>query len=190
MIIISIDVGIRNLAYVIIEINCLNKHNIIEWNVIELCDKSEKASKTSNEKIGKSIYTQLDLILSNYNFDKILIENQIGQNAIKMKTIQGMITMYFIMKDYNIDNIISYNACHKLKPFIENRKTTYNERKKISKQITQCLCNTYYHNDIKEYYNTFKKKDDLADCLLQGLDYIKKNNYLDDNFYNDIKNKL
>ena len=187
MLIISIDVGIRNLAYVIIKVKELNIHNIIEWNVIELCDKKEKASSVLNEKIGYSIYTQFDDILNTYKFDKIIIENQIGKNAIKMKTIQGMITMYFIMKDYDINNIISYNACHKLKHFIENKKTTYNERKKISKEITKCLCEKYYDIDIMNYYNDFKKKDDLADCLLQALDFIKKKKLLENIFFYKIK---
>ena len=48
--------------------------------------------------------------LSTYDFDKIVIENQIGRNAIKMKTIQGMISMYFLMKGYTPDSICSYNA--------------------------------------------------------------------------------
>ena len=99
MLIISIDVGIRNLAYIIIKVEGLNKHNIIEWNVVELCNKDEKAAKVSNENIGKNIYREFNNLFTNYKFDKILIENQIGKNAIKMKSIQGMITMYFIMKE-------------------------------------------------------------------------------------------
>ena len=190
MLIISIDVGIRNLAYIIIKVEGLNKHNIIEWNVIELCNKDEKAAKVSNENIGKNIYREFNNLFTNYKFDKILIENQIGKNAIKMKSIQGMIIMYFIMKDYEINNILSYNACHKLKPFIDNKKTTYNERKKISKNITTCLCENYYDNDINNYYKDFKKKDDLADCLLQCLDFIKKNGNLNDFFYDNLKNKI
>ena len=187
MLILSIDVGIRNLAYIIIKVNALDKHEILRWDVIELCDKDEKASKVDNTKIGKNMHIKLDDILEGYNIDKILIENQIGQNAIKMKTIQGMLNMYFVMKNHELENIINYNAIHKLKPFID-KKTTYNERKKLSKEITKCLCENYYDDDICEYYKGFRKKDDLADCLLQGLDYIKKNKLLTEDFYNNIKN--
>ena len=188
MILLSIDVGIRNLAYVIIEVIDINRHKILEWDVLELCDKTVKASLVDNVTIGNNMKILMNERYNNYSFDKIIIENQIGQNAIKMKTIQGMINMYFIMNGYNNDHIINYNAVNKLKPFIEKgKKTTYSERKKLSKDITQKLCEKYYCSDILDYYIKFKKKDDLADCLLQCLDYIKKQNLNDESFYLFIK---
>lgn len=188
MIIISIDVGIRNLAYVIIEVIGLNDHKILEWDVLELCAKDVKASCVDNVVIGENMKILMNEKYSPYTFDKIIIENQIGQNAIKMKTIQGMINMYFIMNGYNQEQILNYNAVHKLKPFIEKgTKTTYAERKKMSKEITQQLCDKYYGSSMLEYYKNFKKKDDLADCLLQGLDYIKKQGLNDESFYLFIK---
>ena len=70
MLILSIDVGIRNLAYIIIKVNALDKHEILRWDVIELCDKDEKASKVDNTKIGKNMHIKLDDILEGYNIDK------------------------------------------------------------------------------------------------------------------------
>lgn len=191
MILLSIDVGIRNLAYILIQVHDVDHHIILKWDVLELIDSHEKASQVQNTFIGQSLCKQFDVILPDYAIDVILIENQIGQNAIKMKTIQGMINMYFVMRNYNIDNIINYNACHKLKPFLEkNQKTTYAERKKLSKTITQCLCKHYYDETMNTFYESFKKKDDLADCLLQGLDYIKKQDKLSCTFYENIQNLL
>lgn len=188
MYIISFDVGIRNLGFVIIQLDekNINQHTIDKWDVLELCDKNTKASSVDNIIIGMNMYKLLDELLSDYDFDVILIENQIGRNAIKMKTIQGMLNMYFVMRGYNNTNIINYNAVHKLKHFLKNKKTTYTERKKLSKQITEQLCKLYYGDEIFNYYKKFKKKDDLADCLLQCLDYIKKQKLLNDEFYNEI----
>ena len=98
MFILSIDVGIRNLAYVIVEVVNLDTHRIIKWDVLELIEPDEKAAMVDNTKIGLSLYKQLDEVLEGHHLDKILIENQIGQNAIKMKCIQGMINMYFVMR--------------------------------------------------------------------------------------------
>ncbi len=188
MYIISFDVGIRNLGYIIIEVNenLVNSHNIIKWDVLELCDKNTKASSVDNIIIGMNMYKLLDELLHTYKFDIILIENQIGRNAIKMKTIQGMLNMYFVMRDYDNNTIINYNAVHKLKHFLKNKKTTYAERKKLSKQITEKLCKIYYGEEMHTYYKKFKKKDDLADCLLQCLDYIKKQKLLNEEFYTEI----
>lgn len=191
MIILSIDVGIRNLAYIVIKLHDVDHHEILKWDVIELIEAHEKAGKVQNTCIGKSLCQQFDDILPQYSIDKIIIENQIGQNAIKMKSIQGMINMYFIMRNYDIENILNYNACHKLKPFIEkNQKTTYSERKKLSKTVTMCLCEHYYDTTMLDFYKSFKKKDDLADCLLQGLDYLKKQDKLSIEFYEKIKSFL
>jgi hypothetical protein len=83
---ISIDVGIKNLAYIIFD------KTIIEWKVIELCNTN--ASKANIIDIGKQLHEELSKL--NYNFKEAIIENQIGPNAIRMKSLQGMITMYFI----------------------------------------------------------------------------------------------
>ena len=190
MFILSIDVGIRNLAYVIIEVIDVDTHHITKWDVLELIEPDEKAAKVDNTKIGLSLYKQLDDVLEGHHLDKILIENQIGQNAIKMKCIQGMINMYFVMRQYDIETIINYNAVHKLKYFLKDAKTTYNERKKKSKEITQCLCKQYYGPEMYEYYFSFKKKDDLADCLLQAIDFIRKEKKLTDSFYETIYNEM
>ena len=187
MIIISFDVGIRNLAYSIINVNeeTVNAHNIIDWDVLDLCEKEKKACNVDNITIGINMMKKLDELLENFNIDKVIIENQIGQNAIKMKTVQGMLNMYFIMKGFNNDSIINYNAIHKLKRFLNGKKTTYNERKKLSKVITEKLCIIYYKDKLS-YFKSFKKKDDLADCLLQCIDYLKKLEYINDDFYSQI----
>ena len=56
-------------------------------------------------------------------------------------------------------------------------KTTYAERKKESIKITsKLLLDKFFINKWISHFNTHKKKDDLADSLLQGLWYIKTNN--------------
>jgi hypothetical protein len=171
---ISIDVGIKNLAYIIYD-----GENIVEWNVVELCDKKMNATKVNMIEIGIGLHKALETI--GPNIDTILIENQIGQNAIRMKSIQGMITYHYIEKGKT--NIIYWNPINKLKKYNLKEKKTYTQRKKDSIIITRLLLSEYFSN-FEQYFNSHKKKDDLADCFLQLIDYLDKENKLSDGFFN------
>ena len=109
-------------------------------------------------------------------FDHVIIENQVSPLANRMKTIQGMVTQYFVMK--NVPNIEYISSSNKLKNFIEKKKTTYNERKKIGVEVTGKLINEK-PGLVKweEFFKTHKKKDDLADSFLQGLWFLEKLKY-------------
>jgi len=142
--------------------------------------------------IGKSIRDNLDkldtFIFTNIDF--VLIENQISPIANRMNCIQGMISQYFIMK--NIDNILYISAANKLKKFIGTKKTTYNERKKLSVELTKnILLENIMDNSNKdkviEMFNKHKKRDDLADSFLQAIWFLSQDNNNILNLVNKIK---
>ena len=153
--------------------------------------KKSNASKIDLVTIGRNIQHRFDDILCDYllTIDTIIIENQIGPIANKMKTIQGMLSQYFIMKNNNI-SIDFISASNKLKDFIaldkekdkdkeKKDKMDYKERKKMGIQI----CSNFVSTDARfSSWNTFfskhQKKDDLSDCFLQGMWYIKHNKHL------------
>lgn len=125
--------------------------------------------------IGKNIKLKFDnLFLEEANIDYVIIENQISPIANRMKTIQGQIVQYFIMSGINIANIEFISASNKLKEFESDDKTEYKDRKKLGIAKTQEIVQ---HNEnfsnMLDYFNTHKKKDDLADSFLQGLWFIK-----------------
>lgn len=184
MLFLSIDVGIRNLAYVVIHIDD-DSSSIIDWNIMELCKPDENACKVDNVSIGIRMNERMLKLLDKFAFDKIIIENQIGQNAIKMKSVQSMLVMFFVTQNYEHGQIINYNAANKLKHFIGKKKTTYAERKKLSKQIAGEICLLQYA-DWAQFFQECKKKDDLADCLLQVLDYSTKNSHLPFSIYDEL----
>ena len=108
------------------------------------------------------------------SFDIILLENQISPIANRMKTIQGMLAQYFIDNgNYNIEFI---SASNKLKILNDNKKTTYNERKKLGVDFTKNLFIKNNLNTNLEFFCENKKKDDLSDCFLQGIYYLNLHN--------------
>jgi hypothetical protein len=170
----SIDVGIKNLAYIVYD-----GTKIVDWKVVEICDSKMNANHMNMVDLGKGLFKALETITD--KIDLILIENQIGQNAIRMKALQGMITLYFISKGkYDIQY---WNAGNKLKRFLKAKeKTTYTQRKKIGIKLTNFLLEEHFPEQI-EYFKTHKKKDDLADCFLQLFDYLGKNEKVKDEFF-------
>jgi hypothetical protein len=150
--------------------------------------------------IGKSLKRQLDTRESVVeDITDVVIENQISPIATRMKTIQGMLAQYFSMRFEN-SHIEFISSSNKLKLFrkedkekIEKEKpqkenlleipqkenlletqetSTYRENKKdgvfYCSQILQ-------KNPLLEQWRKCldaKKKDDFADCFLQGLWYM------------------
>tara|TARA_B100001057_G_scaffold473585_1_gene538224 strand:- start:920 stop:1738 length:819 start_codon:yes stop_codon:yes gene_type:complete len=142
----------------------------------EYFDKVKKINtKTINlVDYGKSLSKNMDKEIHGINIDILLIENQIGPLALRMKTLQGMIMQYFIERKCNIIKEIS--AFNKLKEFIKDKKTTYAERKKLSiLETSKYIQKNIEHSNWIDTFNSHKKKDDLADAFLQGLYYLKAN---------------
>ena len=107
----------------------------------------------------------------------VLIENQISPLANRMKTIQGMITQYFIMN--RVHDVIFVSSINKLKDFV-TESGDYNDRKKkgvlICKDIIMSSDN---FSEKAALLEKSKKKDDMADSFLQGLWYLRKYGYFE-----------
>ena len=122
-------------------------------------------------KLGIKIKEEYDKVFKDYKIDKVVIENQISPLANRMKALQAMITQYFI--DRNICDIHYISSINKLKEYDKNNEVkTYNERKKFAIEIVKSLLES--NNKIWiDNFNNNKKKDDMADTLLQVVYFIK-----------------
>ena len=122
---------------------------------------------------GRNLKEEFEKIFESITIDCVIVENQIGPLALRMKTLQGMIMQHFIEKGIPLVEEIS--ASNKLKEFIGNKKTTYSERKKSGIAITKKLISeTNNLHKWTEVFTKHKKQDDLADSFLQGRWYLKK----------------
>ena len=147
--------------------------NFIYNNYFQLIER-KNGNKINLINIGTNIQFHFDNILSDItSIEYVIIENQISPIANRMKNIQGMLVQYFIMNKVYIDQIEFVSACNKLKECDIKVKTKYSERKKIA--ISKCLEIIESDNSsFFDFYINHKKKDDLADCFLQGRWFIKE----------------
>lgn len=223
MIICSFDIGIRNLAYCILNDARRfsgNRFNIIDWNLIdlfadtpnkgleyncqEICKNNsvcksvasfynnkflcKRHSKTGDMKIFTTDSCNIaDLAfliikyLNNIDFsvcDEFIIEQQPKMAKEKMKNVSIIILNYFVTR-YQINNpkikISMINASNKLSiydgPFVSCTLKGQHERNKFyGKKYCEWLIR--HDKNSLTTYNKYSKKDDLADCFLQGAWYL------------------
>lgn len=154
-------------------VSLLNEH--IKKNSMDIIEKTN-ASEFNLVSIGKNIQSNFDMIFKDdiSTIQLVAIENQISPIANRMKTIQGMIAQYFIMKNNSI-HIEFISSANKLKSLDKGEKATYSDRKKMS--IVKCIEYMDQHSWLqkwKTFFTQHKKKDDLADSFLQGVYVIQR----------------
>lgn len=132
---------------------------------VPLANIGKNITKIFDEKFGSKV----DL-----HIDTVILENQLGKQAARMKSVQTMIAFWFTGK-YNpiIKNV---SAINKLREFaVEGEdELTYDERKaraieKTGEMITSVDSKWSEWCDM---FNQSKKKDDLSDSFLQGIWYL------------------
>ena len=136
----------------------------------EQVDKID-ASKLDIVTIGRNINHKLNIMFKEDidTIDMVIIENQISPIANRMKTIQGMLSQYFLMRNSILD-IEFISSINKLKD--DEIHDTYSDRKKAG--VKKCLdMLSEKHSEWIPFFHVHKKKDDLADCFLQGMWYIQ-----------------
>lgn len=152
--------------------------------------KSKTASETDLITVGRNMTKLLDE-LNHQGITHVIIENQISTIATRMKTIQGMLTQYYIMK--GVENIEFISSFNKLKAFSkassdsckasslkkDNIEKTDKDKYKERKADGIAICTKFLDEKslLTPWKTTFeesKKKDDLADCFLQSLFFIRK----------------
>ena len=129
--------------------------------------------------MGRNIKKKFQETLADIDsLDYVIVENQIGPLANRMRTIQGMVMQHFI--EQNVPHIQEIAASNKLKNFlVSGEKTTYNQRKRIGIEITnKQLKDSKLFHSWRGFFISHKKKDDLADSFLQGLWYLTTNNFI------------
>jgi hypothetical protein len=150
--------------------------------------KSKNANQIHLVEIGKRIKAQFDAVFANCEPTHVILENQISPIAGRMNTIQGMVAQYFIMRDANDRLAIDFiSSSGKLKGFTDRVQpavkahdtNTYKDHKRDG--IAFCHQFMAANGGLATFRHIIEaapKKDDLADCFLQGIYYLKRENII------------
>ena len=173
----SFDIGIRNLAFCILKTETNTKKSclcsICNWGILPLCEPTEKVKQISLQLICQRMCTQLNKQEDFDGVDMVVLENQPVYMNPKMKSVQMMLFTYFVMNGYDVkmfsprDKLSIYTG-----PEVEcTLKSKYSRRKYLGIQYCSYILQ---NSTLSEFFALHKKKDDLADSLLQGLLYLKR----------------
>ena len=162
--ILSIDVGIRNLAMCLLDEDHGNL--VREWDVSGVPPEHK-------DGVYVSLRKHLDERPWVLTAKTILIEKQPERNK-KMISVMHFLHAYFIIKCPDAETIL-YDARHKIPDVAGPGKAQYNKRKKVSIE----RCEAFIRDGITNahWLDTFlksKKKDDLADTVMQALSFVNR----------------
>ena len=158
--ILSIDVGIRNLAMCLLD---ERRNRIVQWDVSGIPPQHE-------DGVYVSLRKHLDERPWTLDAGVVLIEKQPDRNK-KMVSVMHFLHAYFVIKNPTAQTIL-YDARHKIPDVAGPGRSQYLKRKKTA--IERCKEFIHAGDTNADWIPTFdasKKKDDLADTVMQALSY-------------------
>jgi hypothetical protein len=170
-VILSWDIGIRHLAVC----KTTSHDRILHWETIDigLSPTDEPTDERRNKIDSKTLSRLFAHLMSRIECfdaaDTIVLERQPPQNSL-MRIIQGQLEMFFMCRGKRVEIFDGKSkiSSPKMKNLSGNQK--YRERKKEA--IARCrdfLGRTGQVQWIEKVLDPSKKRDDLADCLIQAV---------------------
>lgn len=177
----SIDLGTINFAYCLLN----SEKDINEWNNSQVSNNSKDSYEIIGNKLSNKLIELGNLILQKIANEKIdiIIELQPSKNK-KTLIMCGQVQMFFTLNptNLNINSIKFYHAKNKIK-YCENelnnnlcldhlKKGYYKNKRIVVESCKIILNNKNVSPNLQKFFLESKKKDDLADCYIQGISYI------------------
>ncbi len=157
--ILSIDCGIKNLAMCLIDPVTKKIH---QWDVSGIPPKHA-------DGIFPCMVRHLNEKPWILEARTVVIEKQPDRNR-GMKAIENLLHTYFLIKE---KNVVIWDARHKIPDVAGAGKARYTQRKNASIERARKFIEGGNANWIG-FFDAHKKKDDLADTVMQALSFIDK----------------
>lgn len=179
--VLSFDIGVTNMAYCCIVVDEVKHKRISQWGCFSIKAKTLEAQT-------RKLIEHLDKLSFPPN-TTVVIEKQPRVNA-RMRVLEGCLLMYFCLRgpkggtEGSYSKVVTFSPHHKLKLYQRTEdepelvfklslKSHYG-RKKLGIEHCRRFLKRYNESSWITFFESHKKKDDLADSYLQGLSYIDK----------------
>jgi hypothetical protein len=176
--ILSFDIGSKNLSYCLIDTKESKEGvEIVKWENIQLVADDRNANKIGVESMVETVLMALSERFGDTVVDVVLIENQPSLLNGLMKTVSVVVYTFFNMTKLmqgNVESVRFVAASSKLKCRraleLGPVPKTYKSRKAMSVEATRSyLCSSPSFSEMKLWFESQPKKDDLADAFLQAM---------------------
>lgn len=176
MLTLSFDIGIKNLAFCLVDPSC----QILCWEIVDI--SSDQGGKGDMDAMASKLVQFLDELTVNQLQDtkqlEVLIENQPVMKAPTMKSIQMIIYSYFKISSVHglMDVQTKFVSASKKNKYMIQQGYDVKPKCYKSNKENSILCVKKYlesRNDGEHVtlLEKHRKKDDLCDSLLQILSY-------------------
>ena len=194
--VLSIDVGLRNLAWCLLSRSASqelkwqgapwwgNEVHIINWKVVDIVEHSgiKETINLNKTDIASIVPWFMKCLEDNKeilgeNIDLVLIENQpsghtlgsgVSISNVKTKVLSHILQAFFVARNIPVKFVSSSNKLKDAGEFMTD-SSQYTQHKKAAKALTE-KCMEEMGEGFVAMWKAFKgKKDDLADAFLQGI---------------------
>lgn len=160
--ILSIDCGIKNLAMCLID---PSTKKIQQWDV-------SGVPPMHADGVFSCLVRHLNEKPWILESTTVIIEKQPDKNR-GMKAVENLLHTYFLVK--GIKEVVIWDARHKIPDVAGAGKARYAERKKASiERARKFIDGAEVNKNWVQFFDNHKKKDDLADTVMQALSFIDK----------------
>ena len=159
--ILSIDCGIKNLAMCLID---PRDRRIHKWDV-------SGVPPMHADGVFPCLVKHLNAKPWTLEATTVIIEKQPDRNR-GMKGVENLLHTYFLVKE---KDVVIWDARHKIPDCAGAGKAMYAKRKKASIERARKFIEAIGPNrEWVAFFDAHKKKDDLADTVMQALSFIDK----------------
>lgn len=177
MIVLSFDIGIKNFSFSLVDFNANNKcknYNILYMENSDLCPNIKINKKfVLDQPFLKKFHEYLKTkhyIFENANI--CLIEKQLAKKNFKASKLFDQLQAHLFIFFPKL-RVVGFSPKKKyIFLSTEESSSTYRERKNWGIEFSKRALTLQKDEVALEWFNSFKKKDDIADCLICSWNYM------------------